>query len=86
MPLIKFLNIINEKNNDISLNIINNFLIKAIEKEIDSIEEQKTKYNEYDIKLSQITNEITDLNTRAYTVNLNKCAECGMPMNLPFGS
>ena len=75
------LDIINEKNNDISLNILNNFLNKAIEKEINSIEEQKKKYNE---QLNEILGEITDLETKAYTVNLNKCSECGMPMNLPF--
>ena len=81
---INILDIINEKYNDISFNILNTFLNKAIEKEISSIEEQKKKYNEYDKQLNEILGEITDLETKAYIVNLNKCIECGMPMNLPF--
>jgi len=84
MLSIEILDIINEKNNDMSLNILNNFLNKAIEKEYNSIEEQKNRYNDYDTKLNSIVNEITDLKTKAYIANLNKCSECGMPMNLPF--
>ena len=81
---VDILDIINEKNNDMPLSLLNNFLNKAIEKEMNSIEEQKEKYNEYNTKLNQVVDEITDLKTKAYTANLNKCAECGMPMNLPF--
>ena len=78
------LDIINEKNNDISLNILNNFINKALEKEINSIEEQKKKFNEYDRQLNETVKEIKDLKTKAYIINLNKCSDCGMPMNLPF--
>ena len=85
MLSIDILDIINEKNSELTLNILNNFLNKAIDKEINSIEDQKKKYNnEYNKQLDDILNEITDLQTKAYIVNLNKCSECGMPMNLPF--
>ena len=84
MLSMNILEIINEKNNDLSLNILNNFLCKAIEKELSCVEEQKKKYNEYDNQLNEVLGEITNLETKAYIVNLNKCSECGMPMNLPF--
>jgi hypothetical protein len=78
------LDLINEKNNDISLNILNNFLNKAIQKEINSIEEQQKRFNEYDKQLNETVKEIKDLKTKAYIIDLNKCSDCGMPMNLPF--
>ena len=85
MLSVDILDIINEKNNELTLNILNGFLNKAIEKEMNTIEEQKKKYNnEYNKQLDDILNEITDLETKAYFVNLDKCSECGMPMNLPF--
>ena len=85
MVSVDILDIINEKNNELTLSILNNFFNKAIEKEMNAIEEQKKKYNnEYNKQLDDILNEITDLQTKAYIINLNKCSECGMPMNLPF--
>ena len=84
MLSVNILDIIYEKNNDIPLNILNNFINKAIEKEENLIDEQKKKFDEYDKQINDVINEITDLETKAYIVNLNKCSECGMPMNLPF--
>ena len=84
MLSIKILEIINEKNNDISLGILNDFFNKAIEMEDKCIEEQKKRYDDYNTQINDVTNEIKDLNTKAYTTDLNKCSECSMPMSLPF--
>jgi hypothetical protein len=84
MLSIKILEIINEKNNDISLGILNDFFNKAIEMEDKCIEEQKKRYDNYNTQINDVTNEIKDLNTKAYTTDLNKCSECSMPMSLPF--
>ena len=80
----EILNIINEKNGDFPLRILNNFLSKAIEKELNSIEIQQKKFDEYDTKLNGIVNEITDLKTKAYVIDPNNCDECKMPINFPF--
>ena len=81
---VNILDIIYEKNNDISFNILNNFINKSIEKEANLIDEQKNKFDEYDKQINDTINEITELETKAYIINLNKCSECSMPMNLPF--
>ena len=81
---VNILDIIYEKNSDISLNILNNFINKSIEKEANLIDEQKNKFDEYDKQINDTINEITELETKAYIINLNKCSECSMPMNLPF--
>ena len=84
MLSINILSIIYEKNKDIPLSLLSSFLNKSIEKEEKTIEEQKEKYNEYNSQLNQAVNEIKDLNTKAYNVEMNKCSECGMPLNIPF--
>ena len=84
MISIRILEIINEKNNDISLGLLNDFFNKAIELEDKCVEEQKKKYDDYNTQINDVTNEIKDLNTKAYTTDLNKCSECSMPMSLPF--
>ena len=78
------LSIINEKNNELSLDVLNNFLNKAIEQETNLIEEQQKKYNKYNSQINDTEKEIKELNTEASVINLNKCSECLMPMNLPF--
>ena len=75
---------INEKNSELCLNVLNNFINKAIENEINSIEDQQKKYNKYNAQINDIEKEITELNTKASVINLNKCSECAMPMNVPF--
>ena len=86
MPSANILGIINDKNSDISLNVLDNFINKSVEKEINEIEDQQKKFNKYNTQINETINELKDLQTKAYTVNLNKCSECGMPMNLPFVS
>ena len=81
---IDILDIINEKNNDISLSLLHNFINKALDNEINSIEEHKKLFGEYDTKLNDVVDEIKDLKTKAYVVDFKKCSECSMPINLPF--
>ena len=81
---VSVLDIINEQNNDISLNLLNNFMTNAINKEIKSIENTKKTYEEYSKNLDNTVNEITELKTKAFTFNVSKCDECRMPINVPF--
>ena len=81
---INILDIINDKNNDIPLSILDDFLNKSMELEEKNVEEQKKKYDIYNTQLDDVTNELKDLKTKAYTVDLNKCSECGMPVSMPF--
>ena len=81
---IDILHIINEKNNDLSLNILNEFFNKAIDIQEHNLEEQRKKYEEYNTQLDKVTDEIKDLNTKGYIFDLKKCSECGLPMSFPF--
>ena len=81
---INILELINDKNNDIPLSLINKFLNKAFDKHFSLLTEQEKKYKEYDGQMYYIINEITDLRTKGYIINFKDCNECGLPLNLPF--
>ena len=81
---LNILEIINDKNNDISLELINKFLNKALEKQYILISDQEKKYNEYDKEINETINEIKEMRTKAHLVDFNKCSECSLPLNLPF--
>ena len=81
---LNILEIINDKNNDISLDLINKFLNKALEKQYLLISEQEKKYNEYDKEINETMNEIKEIRTKAHLIDFNKCSECSLPLNLPF--
>ena len=81
---VSVLDIINDQNNEIPLNLLNNFMTNAIEKEIKSIETTKTNYEECSKILDNTVNEISELRTKAFTFNITKCDECRMPINIPF--
>ena len=83
MNPINILDIIYEKNNDIPFYIINNLMIKSLENDINSIENEEKNYNEFDTKIEETVNEIKELKTKAYTFNLIKCCECRLPIELP---
>ena len=84
MLSVDILDIINKKNSDFPLEILNDFINKSLDNEINSIEEHKKKFDEYNPKINDIDKEITDLKTKAYIVNPDKCVECKMPINIPF--
>ena len=81
---LNILEIINDKNNDISLELINKFLNKALEKQYILISEQEKKYLEYDKEINETINEIKEIRTKAHLIDFNKCSECSLPLNLPF--
>ena len=81
---VDILNIIYEKNNDIPLDIINNFIFKSIDHETNLIEEGKKNFKGYDSLLDKVNNEIKDLRTKSYMVNIIRCSECTMPINVPY--
>ena len=83
MNPINILDLIYEKNNDIPFYIINNLIVKSLENELNSIENEEKNYNEFDKKINETVNEIKELRTKAYTFNLIKCYECGLPIDLP---
>ena len=84
MPAIDVLDMINEQNCDISYNILNEFMNKALNNELDSIEEKKNNYNDYDNKINKICKNIKELKTKANVFNVNKCCECGIEIDLPY--
>ena len=81
---VNVLDIIYEKNNDIPYYILNKFMSKSLENEIKSINEEETRYSEFDKKIDLTVNEIKELKTKAYIFNLIKCCECDQDIDLPF--
>ena len=83
MLSVNVLDIIYEKNNQIPFSILNNFMRKSLEYELESIEEEQLKFNDYDRKIKAVVNDIKELKTKAYTFNLIKCCECNNNIDIP---
>ena len=83
MVPISVLQIINERNNDIPLEIITPFMEKALEKQIESLENCSNNINIYENQVNETNKKITELNTIALTFNLNQCDECDMGLSFP---
>jgi len=81
---LNILEIINDKNGDIPLNLINKFINEALEKQYKLISEQEKKFNEYDTQINSTVDEIKNIKTKAIVINFDKCCECSLPINLPF--
>ena len=81
---LNILEIINDKNDDIPLSLINNFLNKALEKQFLLVSEQEKKFNEYDKKINETLYEIKEIRTKGKIIYFKQCNECSLPMNLPF--
>ena len=84
IPPGEVLDILNEKNCDISYHILKKFMNKAINNEIDSIELEKNIYDDYDDKIITTCNNIKEIKTKANVFNINKCCECGNNIELPY--
>ena len=84
MSAIDILDMINEQNDNISYDVLTNFMKKTMEEEIDSIENKQDIYEDYESKINKTCNEIKDLKTKAYVFNLNKCCECGSEIEFPY--
>ena len=83
MAPVNVLDIIYEKNNDIPFYIVNNFMSKSLDNEINSIKKEENNFNEYDTKIEKTIDDIKELKTKAYTFNLGKCSECDRNIELP---
>jgi len=81
---LNILEIINDKNGDIPLNLINKFINEALERQYKLTSEQEKKFNEYDTQISSTVDEIKNIKTKAIVINFDKCCECSLPINLPF--
>ena len=83
MVPISVIQIINERNNDLPLEIINPFMEKALEKQIESLENCTKNINIYENQVNETNKKITELNTNAITFDLNLCDECDMGLSFP---
>ncbi|MBO7078372.1 MAG: hypothetical protein J6W64_01010, partial [Bacilli bacterium] len=77
---ISVLQIINERNNDIPLEIISPFMEKALEKQVESLENSSKNIDMYTNQINETNKKITELNTNAIVFNLNLCDECDTPV------
>ena len=83
MASMNVLDIIYEQNDEIPFSILNNFISKSLENELNEIGEEENNFKEYDTKIDMTVNEIKELKTKAYTFNLAKCYECEGSIDFP---
>ena len=81
---ISVLSIINEKNNDIPVDIINDFIEKSIEKQLNNLELSSKNINLYTNQINDLSSKMTELNTTAMKLNLYLCDECNLDVSFPF--
>ena len=80
---VSVLQIINERNSDIPLEIINPFLEKALEKQVESLENCSKNIDIYANQINETNKKISEFNTKAIYSNLNLCDECDMGLSFP---
>ena len=84
MPAIDVLDMINEQNSDIEFNILKQFLNNTLNNELDSIENKKSIYNDYETKIENICGNIKEFKTKASIFNPNKCCICSNEIEIPY--
>ena len=82
-PPLDIMEIIKEKNYDIPLFLIQNFFLKAIEKENNNYVNKLVKNNDYEVTSREIKDEKNILVTKPISVVIDKCHECKNKINLP---
>ena len=80
---LNILEIINEINCDIPLFLIQNFYLKAIEKENDILLNKLTKSKNYDANHQDIDDELYILNYVPVPIKIDKCEQCKQKINMP---
>ena len=80
---VSVLQIINERNNDLPIDIINPFMEKALEKQINYLDKSSKNIEAYSNQIKETNNGITVLNTNALSFSLNICDECDMGLSFP---
>ena len=69
MPPVDVLDMINEQNCNLPYDILNEFMKKALSNELNSIEEKKNNFNDYDNKIDTTCKSIKELKTKANVFN-----------------
>ena len=82
-PSIYILEIINEINPDISLFLIQNFYLNALEKEKNKFVNALVKSRDFDVNLQEINDEIDTLDIKPIDIKIEKCDECNNKINMP---
>ena len=77
------LDIINEKNNEIPLEILRKFIDDSLENEIDPLNEKVTKFDGYNNQLKSVNSKIKEIQTQASSFKLSKCEQCFMGITFP---
>ena len=70
------LEIIKESNFEIPLFLLENFFLKAVEKENNNFVNKLVKSNDYDVTSQEINDEMTTLITMQISIIIDKCYEC----------
>ena len=82
-PSLYILEIINEINCDIPLFLIQNFYLKAIEKENDIFVNELTKSNICDANYQEVDDELYYLKHVPVPIKIDKCEQCKLKINMP---
>ena len=77
------LDIINEKNNEIPLVILRNFIDKSLEYEIEPLKEKVANFDGCNNQLKIVNNKIKEIQTQASSFKLSKCEQCFMGITFP---
>ena len=77
------LDIINEKNNNIPLEILRKFIDDSLENEINPLNEKVTNFDGYNNQLKSVNNKIKEIQTQASSFKLSKCEQCFMGITFP---
>ena len=80
---IEILDIINEINDDISLELIKNFFLNAIEKENNILVNNLVKSKEFEATGQEVDEELYNVKEKPVKIKLTKCDECNMGIDFP---
>ena len=80
---VSVLNIIKEKNNELPFDIINFFIEKSIEKQLNNLESSSKNINSFTNEINVLSNAMIKLKTNAMNFFLDKCGECDMDISFP---
>ena len=83
MLSVNVLNIINEKNDELPVDIINFFIEKSIEKQLNNLESSSNNITNYTNDINHFSNKMTELKTNAMNITLERCEKCDMDISFP---
>jgi hypothetical protein len=83
MLSVNILDIINEKNDEIPMDILRNFLDNSLEAEITPLEEKSVNLDVCSSQIKNVCNKIKEIQTQASSFKLSKCEVCFMGITFP---